>query len=386
VFLEALPLSPSGKIDRRALPPADSERPALDTAYVPPGSPTEKQLVGIWREVLGLDDVGIHDDFFDLGGSSMRSLQLWRQIERTFELQIDLNLVTRHRTIAGMAGALGQVDVTAGPGVGRSPAGQLPDADSLVLFTFGYAPTLASHLDDVPIYPLDLPEDDDDFETIEDLAVASIRSMRGRQRNGPYWLCGHCFYGLVAFEMARKLHEVGEEVPLVIMIDTPPLDRYGRLWNYDTRYFASRAIHHLVRVGKMSPKLWPQYIRAKLLGAYRAATTQKATATRKPLEPRNQLDVPTRLLQATRAYRPRSFAGRVTHLVAGGEPGMKFYRDHESGWNQVALGGVEMRMIPGEHLAIFEEPNVRVMAQELRAALSAARSKEERARGGGGGD
>jgi thioesterase domain-containing protein len=283
-----------------------------------------------------------------------------------------------------MAAVLGQVDVTEGPGVGHSPAGKLPDEDSLVLFTLGYAPTLASHLDDVPIYPLDLPEDDDDFESIEDLAVASIRSMRSRQKNGPYWLCGDCFYGLVAFEMARKLHEVGEEVPLVIMIDSPPIDRYGRLWIYDTRYFASRAIHHLVRVCKMSPKLWPQYIRAKLLGAYRAVSAQIGIVTRKPLAQRNQLDIPTRLIQATRAYRPRKYAGRVALLVSGGEPGMQYYRDPESGWNQVALGGVELCLIPGTHVSMFMEPNVRLLAQELRAALSAARSKEEGARSGGG--
>jgi hypothetical protein len=95
VVLEALPLSPSGKIDRRALPPADSERPALDTAYAPAGSPTEKLLARIWCEVLGLDDVGIHDDFFDLGGSSIRSLQLWKQIERTLHFPRSASLMRR---------------------------------------------------------------------------------------------------------------------------------------------------------------------------------------------------------------------------------------------------------------------------------------------------
>jgi aspartate racemase len=352
----------------------------LDTAFAPAGSPTEKQLVRIWCEVLGLDDVGIHDDFFDLGGSSIRSLQLWQEIEKSFNRQIKLNLVTRHRTVAGMAEALGQVDVTEGPGAESSQAKELPDATIQGLFTFGYAPTLASHLDDVPIYPLDLPTDDDDFESIEDLAAANIRAMRRRQKNGPFWLCGHCFYGLVAFEMARKLHEVGEEVPLVIMIDTPPIDRYGRLTIYDTRYFASRAVHHLASLFKLSPKLWPQYIRAKLLGAYRAAVAQQRSVPIMPPEQQNEWDIPTRMLQATRDYRPRKYAGRVALLVAGGEPGMQFYRDRESGWNQVALRGVDMRLIPGDHISMFVEPNLSVLAQEVRAVLSKARStRKERA-------
>src|SRR5260370_7108296 len=70
VVLEKLPLSPNGKVDRRALPPPDSSRPDLEAAFVPPRNPTEAALAGIWAEVLGLERIGIHDNFSDLGRPS----------------------------------------------------------------------------------------------------------------------------------------------------------------------------------------------------------------------------------------------------------------------------------------------------------------------------
>jgi aryl carrier-like protein len=74
--MAALPLAPSGKVDREALPLPGLERPAVGTPFVPPGSPTEILLTEIWGEVLSLDRIGIHDDFFELGGESMRCIQI----------------------------------------------------------------------------------------------------------------------------------------------------------------------------------------------------------------------------------------------------------------------------------------------------------------------
>ena len=79
VSLEALPLMPNGKVNRRALPAPDLTRPQLETAFVGPRNHAEEMLAKIWTHVLGIDRVGIHDNFFDLGGASIQSLQIITQ-------------------------------------------------------------------------------------------------------------------------------------------------------------------------------------------------------------------------------------------------------------------------------------------------------------------
>lgn len=106
VFLEALPLLPNGKVDRKALPAPDMTRPDLEKAFVAPRTPVEETLAGVWREVLGLDKVGVHDNFFDLGGASIQSLEI---ISKAGEagLQLSLEMLFEHQTIAELAAALG---------------------------------------------------------------------------------------------------------------------------------------------------------------------------------------------------------------------------------------------------------------------------------------
>ena len=76
VMLSALPLTPNGKVDRLALPALEGKRPELDTPFIAPRTPIEEELAGIWAEVLSLDQVGIHDDFYDLGGHSLAATRV----------------------------------------------------------------------------------------------------------------------------------------------------------------------------------------------------------------------------------------------------------------------------------------------------------------------
>ncbi len=102
MFLEALPLNSNGKVNRSALPTPDTARPELEAPYVAPRTPTEAQLAQIWAEILGIDKVGIHDNFFALGGASIQSLQV---ITKASEVGIHLSpeLLFEHQTIAELA-------------------------------------------------------------------------------------------------------------------------------------------------------------------------------------------------------------------------------------------------------------------------------------------
>jgi acyl carrier protein len=103
VFLEALPLSPNGKVNRKALPASDTNRAELDQTFVAPRTPTEELLAGIWAEVLKVDKVGVYDNFFDLGGHSLLATQVVSRVRQTFHIEIALRSLFEHPTIGGLA-------------------------------------------------------------------------------------------------------------------------------------------------------------------------------------------------------------------------------------------------------------------------------------------
>ncbi len=102
VMLDALPLLPNGKLDRKALPVPDKSRPTLDTLFVAARTPVEKDLATIWAEVLSLDQVGINDKFFDLGGHSLRAVQVISRVINAFKLELPIKFLLESPTIADM--------------------------------------------------------------------------------------------------------------------------------------------------------------------------------------------------------------------------------------------------------------------------------------------
>jgi len=103
VMLNALPLTPAGKIDRKALPLPDNSRPELGTPFVAPRTPVEEELAEIWVEVVGVDQVGIHDNFFDLGGHSLAATRVISRIINTFNVELPIRFLFASPTVADMA-------------------------------------------------------------------------------------------------------------------------------------------------------------------------------------------------------------------------------------------------------------------------------------------
>jgi amino acid adenylation domain-containing protein len=103
VRLDSLPLSPNGKVDRRALPAPGPGRPAQGVEFVPPRSELEEAIAAIWREVLELERVGVHDRFFDVGGHSLRATQVLSRMEESLGLEIPLRRLFETPTVAGLA-------------------------------------------------------------------------------------------------------------------------------------------------------------------------------------------------------------------------------------------------------------------------------------------
>jgi acyl carrier protein len=118
VVLDELPLLPNGKIDRRALPAPEAIRPDLPHAFVAPRTSVERSLAGIWSDLLGLPQIGIHDNFFDLGGHSLLTTQLISRVRELFNVELPLRQVFQQPTIAALATSIEQTQ--------NSAPGELP--------------------------------------------------------------------------------------------------------------------------------------------------------------------------------------------------------------------------------------------------------------------
>ena len=120
VILEALPLTPNGKVDRKALPAPDGSRPDLGTPYVAARTETEAALVEIWRAALHLEQVGVHDDFFAIGGDSILALQVVSRIRERFQVELPLRELFEAPTVERVAALIEALGSQGGPPEGMA--------------------------------------------------------------------------------------------------------------------------------------------------------------------------------------------------------------------------------------------------------------------------
>ena len=233
VLLEKFPLTPNGKVDRRALPAPAPFRRAAEEPYIAPALKMQYQLVAMWEELLDARPIGIRDNFFYLGGHSLLAARLIERIEQVFGKKIPLSTLFAGPTIEDLANALQQQ-----AGVGsRIPvvAVQADGSRRPFFFLHGdfnggpfYCFPLARDLGpDQPFHTLE-PYRFDDLRTpptVEVVAASHIKSMRAIQPEGPYLLGGYCNGGLVAYEMARQLYAEGQTVDLLVLMNPMPISK-----------------------------------------------------------------------------------------------------------------------------------------------------------------
>ena len=223
VMLEALPLTPSGKVDRRALPVPDVIQVEVTPDYVEPRDVVERQLATIWEEVLHRQPVGVRSTFFELGGHSLLAIELFARIEKVFGKRPPLTTLFQSPTVEQLATVLKQE----GPShdwstlVAIQVGGTRPPFFCVHGFGGGVMDYGAlAHMmgPDQPFYAFQadgLYNSKPPHTAIEAMATYYIGAMRTVQPHGPYRLGGYCFGGVVAFEMARQLRVQGEPAAFV---------------------------------------------------------------------------------------------------------------------------------------------------------------------------
>ena len=235
VVLEAFPFTPSGKVDIRALPAPLSLADARPGDRVPPETQTQNALAKIWAELLEIDDVGIRESFFDLGGDSLSAVQLFLAIDREFGHDLPLSLLAENPTIESLADIIdrgGQHELSGYRSlrvIQRGDAAVTPlfmahgGGGNVVLFR-----DLAKNLgEQQPVYAFEWDgwSNDRGQRTIEAMAALYASELTRFLPQGDIRLGGHCIGGLIAIELAQVLRGMGRTVvdPLIIT-DAPNLN------------------------------------------------------------------------------------------------------------------------------------------------------------------
>jgi len=360
-------------------------RPALSTQYEAPRNDAERLLANIWGEMLGIDQLGIHDNFFDLGGDSLLAVSLFARIEREFGKKLPLATLFQYPTVEQLGSALNNGShhfstdwaslVPIQPNGSGPPLFLVHGAGGNVLLYRSLAEHLAP---DYPLYGLQsrgLNGKSDPLATIEEMAIEYLREIRTIQRKGPYYLGGYCMGGTVAYEMAQILNHEGEAVALVAMMDT---------YNFSltsTTSFASflfqKLRFHLGNFARLHPREMVDYVIEKMRVARDGELANLMSSMRgsKKVEGVNSavsgIEVSVQAVNdyAADHYLPKPYPGRLTLFKP--QINYKFYSDRKMGWGDMAVRGLDIVELPMYPHAMLVEPFVSLLAKELRARMGA---------------
>ena len=347
VVLPSLPLNQSGKVDRKALPKPDHTAPVLRAQHVAPRTGVEKELAIIWGSVLGIADVGVHDNFFDVGGHSLTGIQLLTRVEQRFHKAIPLKNLFVAPTIALMAELIQEKKTL--PAFTHLVPVQ-PEGDRLPIFCVhgdeanNFLPKYLGP--DQPFYAISHQGEDGKpirLTTVEAMAEQFIREIRLVQPHGPYQLSGYSFGGIIAYEIAQQLRKAGEDVPVLVLFDT-----------YDPKEYIA-----------VSKREAPLHLPLKAGVVRRMAKFFFDRGHDLPVKLRHTYIIDT-YNRAISEYEVMPYSGHITLLRTADSSGPA-----DMGWGGLARGGVNVRAVSGNHYNMVKEPHVAIIAAELKQALEA---------------
>ena len=390
IVVQEIPAESSGKIRRSQL--AEHFGEVLQVSHRPAETPLELALAQIWSEALGGVRVGLHDDFFDLGGDSLSAARMCALIEEDVTGQsVPVSYLVQAPTVAELAHLLREAKPATMSGSCLVPVragGSRPPLFCLHGVTgFAVYLSLARHLGaDQPVYGVQAPWVDGPVPSsvrFEDLAAQYVREIRTFFPLGDYMLCGHSVAGLLAWEVAQQLRALGLRVPLLALFDTrlyinpavtPEPDSVLQEPDSGLRRLRRRFEFHLDNLRGLSPRDRLTYMPKRLGARWRRTAGATSPDSAGPAAAADDLawsdtwpPLWQMVLRAGIAYLPRPYPGPIAVFLAQ-EPDA----DRGDGPGRLAIGPVEIHEVPGNHNTHVREPHVRVLAQKLRASLDRA--------------
>ena len=395
VMMEALPITPNGKIDKMRLPMPTQILKHLSSKNGPVLlTPLENQLMAIWQQTLGSREISIHDNFFELGGHSLMAANIFSQIEKIYSQKIPLSILFQYPTIHELANVLSEQGwrpswsslITIQPHGSLAPFFVVPGVGGNVV---GFS-TLSHFLGpSQPFYgfqALGLDGNSQPFTTIEKMAAYYIHEMQSLQPSGPYILGGQCIGGVIAFEMGQQLLAQGEQVALLVLMDAwPPRSRYSMLglfppvwhelilqhlypvvfsWNWIIGQCKNgMSIRNIIKSVKHLMGLLGEILKEKKIYA-----EQKATINMNRVPAANKL--------AISRYTLKEYPGRTVHFLAKDRK-ITSSHDPRNTWERFCLGGYQTFEIPASDSGeILRPPGVQELALMLKGLFETVKPAE----------
>ncbi len=384
------------------------DRPQLDTEFESPRDDIERTLAELWAKLLGVDGVGIHDSFFDLGGHSLVAVRLFNEISDNFGADMPMSVLMQSPTICDLATLIrgAEFDESADTSTTAErpsvlgprytyivPMNTGPVGSDTPLFMvagmFGNVLNL-SHLalllgEDRPFYALQargLFGEMEPHESFEDMARDYIEEIRQVQPEGPYLLGGFSGGGLIAYEIARQLISSGETVHPIIMLDTPVRDQvflslsdrlsmaYQDFRRTGPRYF----IEKLKERSEWQQVAQEREDRADAEANSNEANFKSETVGNAFLRALRKYKVPTVDVDIC-LFRPKQ---HIKYHLSGGRmmDEHREYLSEDNGWTPF-VRHLDLNIVPGDHDSMVLEPNVRVLVGGIKAALQKMESQVE---------
>jgi thioesterase domain-containing protein/acyl carrier protein len=373
----AVRLKPVPTVAKRMIDPQYNGAPKNDA---------QSKLVEIWESGFGISPIGVDQNFFELGGDSLLAATLFSEIEKAFQMDLPLATLLEAPTIRQLAGIISSGDVgslssvvAVQPNGKKPPLFCVPALRGDVFFCERLSRSLGA---EQPVFGLSLqsPGEESPPYSIEEIAVHCVSEIKSVQVTGPYFLCGYCFGGMVAYEVARLLKKQDEEVALLVLFNSPTPECL-KDWPLGPACFRKRITYELKRLRSLSmhKKLMMIAIKASLLSVHVIGVLKTALWGRLPFfgkSGRNQrfLSDENLNLVAAKTYQPIPYPGRITFFSTG-ELSSRYSIDPKAGWMKLAEDGIEVHNIPGENKSMFRPQYVGALAAELRLCLARANDR-----------
>jgi thioesterase domain-containing protein/acyl carrier protein len=383
VFLEAMPLTANNKVDVQALP-APAPCPSEGLVHVGPRNRVEVQLTALWQLVLRVPKIGIHDNFFDLGGHSLTAAQLFFLLEQVYGRHLPLATLFQAPTIAELASVLSREQwvppwqslVAIQPSGTATPIFMVPGVGGNVLIFAQLARLLGP---DQPFYGLQargLDGKEAPFISVPDMARHSVEEITRLRPHGPYIIAGACTGGLIAYEMAQQLTAQGEDVTL-LMMDTWHPSSYQHHRSLFFKWIGvtvavftmlKKEMHALVQlpVGK-----WESFIthKLKVLWALRGGIV----TDQRPEDGLLVERVTEATFHAVAHYEVQRYPGRLLNCIASERAIAADTSDTRNEWPLLAGSGSDVIYIPAEDSGrLFVSPYVEDLAGHIQRYLAIA--------------
>ena len=397
VALAALPLTPAGKVDRKQLPIPD--RSALQqSTYAAPRTPTEKALTATWRQVLQFEHIGVHDNFFDLGGHSLLLAKLIIKVNSVHEVKLGISDLIQNQTVEQVARL---IDRQRPKSARLSTVVPLKEGQGELPVYFIYAgPSefrIARHMGGShPVFGIEArwplawrnalsDNRTSDFPSMQQMVAPYVAALSAHTGSSPCALAGLSYAGLIAFEAAHQLQELGGNVEVVLLIDAQaqppnPFKLAWRVWRQDWKQLpnglSTRGVFQslgsrmgsswrstLWLLGKVKNRLWSFFKRPE---------PDQDTLT--GIQDEQGMPLPWGLLdrlysKIDKTYHLRSLDSRGVLLRTTEIEGRQVIApDDTLGWGNLFTQGLEIIPIAGDHYSIFGE-QIPTIAREMHRVL-----------------